>query len=222
MVAKYAAVAPVLDERSRRVWAATEAVALGYGGDALVSAATGLARATIRKGRQELARGGPSVDRMRRPGAGRPSHRQRAALREALEALVDPLTRGDPTSPLRWTCKSRAKLAAALGAPGLACQLDDGGPHAQGRGLQSAGAAQAVRRYAAPRPQRPIRIHQCDRRTVPAARLAGHLGRHQEEGIGRELQERAARMAAEGRAGVRARARFPGGFVRQGDSLRRL
>ena len=52
MVAKYAAVAPVLDERSRRVWAATEAVALGYGGDALVSAATGLARATIRKGQQ--------------------------------------------------------------------------------------------------------------------------------------------------------------------------
>ena len=97
------------------MWAATEAVALGYGGDALVSAATGLARATIRKGRQELARGGPSVDRMRRPGAGRPSHRPRAALREA---LVDPLTRGDPTSPLRWTCKSRAKLAAALAHQG--------------------------------------------------------------------------------------------------------
>ena len=115
LVAKYAAVSPVLDERSRRVWAATEARAIGYGGDALVSSATGLARKTIRKGRRELARGGPSTARLRRPGAGRPSlQRRQPGLRDALEALVDPLTRGDPTSPLRWTCKSRAKLAAAL------------------------------------------------------------------------------------------------------------
>ena len=115
LVAKYAAVSPVLDERSRRVWAATEARAIGYGGDALVSSATGLARKTIRKGRRELARGGPPTARLRRPGAGRPSlQRRQPGLRDALEALVDPLTRGDPTSPLRWTCKSRAKLAAAL------------------------------------------------------------------------------------------------------------
>ena len=115
LVAKYAAVSPVLDERSRRVWAATEARAIGYGGDALVSSATGLARKTIRKGRRELARGGPPTVRLRRPGAGRPSlQRRQPGLRDALEALVDPLTRGDPTSPLRWTCKSRAKLAAAL------------------------------------------------------------------------------------------------------------
>ena len=113
LVGKYAAVAPVLDERGRRVWAATESLAIGYGGDALVSAATGLARLTIRRGRQELARGGPSTDRVRRAGAGRPQHTQ-PGLRDALEALVDPLTRGDPMSPLRWTCKSRAKLAAAL------------------------------------------------------------------------------------------------------------
>ena len=115
LVAKYAAVSPVLDEWSRRVWAATEARAIGYGGDALVSSATGLARKTIRKGRRELARGGPPTARLRRPGAGRPSlQRRQPGLRDALEALVDPLTRGDPTSPLRWTCKSRAKLAAAL------------------------------------------------------------------------------------------------------------
>ena len=117
LLGKYAAVAPVLDERSRRVWAATESRAIGYGGDALVSAATGLARLTIRRGRQELARGGPSTARQRRAGAGRPrlEHAQ-PGLRDALEALVDPLTRGDPMSPLRWTCKSRAKLAAALAA----------------------------------------------------------------------------------------------------------
>ncbi len=115
LVGKYAAVAPVLDERSRRVWAATESLAIGYGGDSVVSAATGLARLTIRRGRQELARGGPATDRQRRAGAGRPSlqHAQ-PGLRDALEALVDPLSRGDPLSPLRWTCKSRAKLAAAL------------------------------------------------------------------------------------------------------------
>ena len=118
VVAKYAAVAPVLDERSRRVWAAAESLAIGYGGDASVSAATGLARVTVRKGRRELARGGPPVGRMRRPGAGRPNLRWQADCRDALEALVDPLTRGDPTSPLRWTCKSRAKLAAALTAAG--------------------------------------------------------------------------------------------------------
>ena len=115
LVGKYAAVAPVLDERSRRVWAATESLAIGYGGDSLVSAATGLSRLTIRRGRQELARGGPATDRQRRAGAGRRRLLQtQPGLRDALEALVDPLTRGDPMSPLRWTCKSRAKLATAL------------------------------------------------------------------------------------------------------------
>ena len=115
IVGKYAAVSPVLDERSRRRWAAAESVAIGYGGDALVSSATGLARETIRKGRREITQGGTPTDRIRRPGAGRPRLEQRQpGLLAALEGLVDPLTRGDPTSPLRWTCKSRAKLAAAL------------------------------------------------------------------------------------------------------------
>ncbi len=115
IVEKYSAVAPVLDERSRRRWAAAESVAIGYGGDALVSSATGLARETIRKGRREIARGDAPTDRIRRPGAGRPRIQQdQPGIQAALEALVDPLTRGDPTSPLRWTCKSRAKLAAAL------------------------------------------------------------------------------------------------------------
>ena len=115
IVAKYAAVSPVLDERSRRRWAAAESLFIGYGGDALVSSATGLARETIRKGRREISQGQTPTDRVRRPGAGRPRLEQsQPGLLAALEALVDPLTRGDPTSPLRWTCKSRAKLAAAL------------------------------------------------------------------------------------------------------------
>jgi hypothetical protein len=119
IVAKFTTMAPVLDERGRRLWAAAESTAIGYGGDALVSAATGLARETIRKGRRELVHGVEVTTRIRRVGAGRPSIDQtQPGLTAALEALVEPLTRGDPTSPLRWTCKSRAKLTAALAVQG--------------------------------------------------------------------------------------------------------
>jgi len=115
LVAKYAAVAPVLDERSRRLWAAAESRAIGYGGDAVVSSATGLSRTTIRQGRRELARGLDVAERLRRAGAGRPRlETYQPGIDAALERLVDPLTRGDPSSALRWTCKSKAKLAAAL------------------------------------------------------------------------------------------------------------
>jgi hypothetical protein len=97
------------------LWAAAESRAIGYGGDALVSAATGLARQTVSNGRREIEEGVELKDRIRKPGAGRPGiHQAQPGVKDALERLVDPLTRGDPTSPLRWTCKSRAKLAAAL------------------------------------------------------------------------------------------------------------
>lgn len=72
IVEKYAAVLSVLDERSRRVWAGSESRAIGYGGDSVVSAATGLARETIRKGRREIEAGIEGTGRVRRPGAGRP------------------------------------------------------------------------------------------------------------------------------------------------------
>ena len=115
IVAKFSVMGPVLDERARRLWAAAESVAIGYGGDALVSSATGLARETIRKGRRELAHGVEASPRIRRTGAGRPGiDATQPGLTAALESLVDPVTRGDPSSPLRWTCKSRAKLTAAL------------------------------------------------------------------------------------------------------------
>ena len=119
IVAKYLAVGPVLDERSRRLWAAAESQAIGFGGDSLVSAATGLARETIRSGRQEIEAGVEKTGRIRRAGAGRRSVEEaQPGLAQALEQLVDPLTRGDPGSPLRWTCKSRAKLTAALCSKG--------------------------------------------------------------------------------------------------------
>ena len=119
LVAKFVVMAPLLDERGRRLWAAAESAALGYGGDAVVSSATGLARQTIRNGRRELAAGVPIPGRIRRPGAGRPDIEQiQPGLTEALVILIEPVTRGDPMSPLLWTCKSKAKLAGALTAQG--------------------------------------------------------------------------------------------------------
>jgi len=93
IVPKYVVMAPVLHERARRLWAAAESVAIGYGGDALVSAATGLARQTIRNGRLELAAGVDATTRIRRVGAGRPGIGQtQPGLKTALELPVEPLT----------------------------------------------------------------------------------------------------------------------------------
>lgn len=117
---KFSALSPVMDERMRRQWAATEAAALGWGGITAVAEATGLAWNTIKAGMRELDRRAadprePVSDRIRRSGAGRkPLAETDPQLLEALEALVDPLTRGDPESPLRWTCKSTVKLADEL------------------------------------------------------------------------------------------------------------
>ena len=115
VVAKHAAIELVFDERGRRLWAAAESLSIGYGGDALVSDATGISRPTIRSGRRQLATGAYERTRVRRRGGGRRRLEvSQPGLKAALEKLVDPLTRGDPSSPLRWTCKSRAKLTAAM------------------------------------------------------------------------------------------------------------
>jgi transposase len=114
---KYEALSARLDERSRRLWAATEARAVGYGGVAAVARATGMSRNTVKAGLADLERGDLDVARVRRPGAGRKSRtEEQPDLLEALQRLIDPLTRGDPESPLRWTTKSAAKLADALKA----------------------------------------------------------------------------------------------------------
>ena len=119
---KYRTLKASLNERSRRIWAVTEAQALGYGGASLVARATGISRSTIIRGAQEVrgkstAKGG----RVRKAGGGR----KRATaidegLQAALEQLVDPVSRGDPESALRWTCKSTRRLAAELRAQGHA------------------------------------------------------------------------------------------------------
>jgi hypothetical protein len=106
---------PHLTERSRRMIAAAEANQLGYGGVSLVSRACGLSRVTITKGLSELAAPPLSEERIRRPGGGRRSLTDHdPKLPELLESLVEPLARGDPQSPLRWTCKSTRTLAKEL------------------------------------------------------------------------------------------------------------
>ena len=101
---KFSAIVDALDERGRRLWAAAESGVIGYGGDALVSDATGLSRDTIRAGRQQIHSGIAVGDRLRAEGAGRPRIEQtQPGVVVALENLVNPLTRGDPMSPLRWT-----------------------------------------------------------------------------------------------------------------------
>ena len=114
--ARYAAVAPLVDERSRRLFAGAEALALGRGGVSAVARATGLARSTVQRGVKDVrAADGGVKGRIRREGAGRPRAEERdPTLRRDLERLIEPTSRGDPQSPLRWTTKSVRRLAAEL------------------------------------------------------------------------------------------------------------
>jgi hypothetical protein len=115
--AKLSSLWPLLDERTRRLMAANEARALGRGGISEVSRACGLSRKAIANGIKEIDAGtSPPPGRIRKPGAGRKRISERDPdLGGALERLIDPDTRGDPETPLRWTCKSTRTLAAQLG-----------------------------------------------------------------------------------------------------------
>jgi hypothetical protein len=117
---RFGALSPHLDERGRRSFAAGKARAAGYGGIAAVSRATGIAASTIGRGLRELTCGsGLSANRVRRRGGGRkPLVATNVTLLDDLLALVSPSERGDPMSPLRWTCKGLRRLAAELGARG--------------------------------------------------------------------------------------------------------
>jgi len=116
---RYRLMGDLLDERSRRRFVAAEARSAGRGGIAAVVRATGISESTVRRGLDELDELDQSEElergRVRRPGAGRrPILEREPGLEQALNGLVDPVTRGDPESPLRWTSKSAAKLAEAL------------------------------------------------------------------------------------------------------------
>jgi len=137
--AKYQSLRGEMDERLRRQWAAAEARDAGWGGVTAVAAATGLSRTTVTAGLAELdlpaALRAAEAARVRRPGGGRrPLTEIDPGLLAALEALIEPSTRGDPQSPLRWTCKSTRRLADELARRGhpagprtVAALLDDAG-----------------------------------------------------------------------------------------------
>lgn len=107
----------MLNERSRRCWAATEAQAAGHGGLSLVCKAIGIDHKTVQAGLKEIQNGTNTLasDRIRKPGAGRKKLTEKdPKLADALDALVEPTERGDPESPLRWTCESTTNLAETL------------------------------------------------------------------------------------------------------------
>jgi len=122
---RYRLIAPFLDERQRRLWAGTEAASLGHGGVECVARATKLAIKTVRRGRNEVndpqsASVSPDSSSVRTSGAGRPRlEEQHPEILKALLDLVEPTVRGDPESPLRWTCKSSYNLAEELCAKGF-------------------------------------------------------------------------------------------------------
>jgi hypothetical protein len=120
--ARYLTLSPLLDERARRLLAGAEALTIGRGGIAAVARATGLARTTVARGAADVRDGEPiAPGRVRRAGAGRPPIEVRdPTLRRDLEALIEPTSRGDPESPLRWTTRSVRNLAAELKRQGHA------------------------------------------------------------------------------------------------------
>jgi transposase len=135
---RFAGLGPELNERQRRIWAASEARACGRGGIAAVSRATGISEDTVGRGIKELVEGVRlEPGQVRRKGAGRPALTvSDPKLQEDLERLVDPDTRGDPMSPLRWTSKSLQKLAGALVAAGHEVSDRSVGKLLKGRGYR--------------------------------------------------------------------------------------
>ena len=143
---KFRALAARFDEHTRRLWAATEASALGYGGISLVARATAISRRAILVGLREIQSGEMlPAGRVRRPGGGRKSGvAQHPDLPDTLEGLVEPLTRGDPESPLRWTCKSTRRLSRELATLGYAASSRLVGALLHGMGYSLQGSRKTV------------------------------------------------------------------------------
>jgi transposase len=117
---KYLSLITDLDEKGRRRWAATEARSLGWGGITAVAKATGISDRTIRNGIEELETSTLPLGRQRKNGGGRHSLEEEwPELLVILDSLLDPITRGDPMSPLRWTCKSTRTLSGELKSNGF-------------------------------------------------------------------------------------------------------
>src|SRR5450432_842487 len=198
----FAGMWPHLDEHARRLVAASKAVELGYGGVSRVSRACGLSRVTLTKGVEELQAAPLATGRIRHEGGGR--HALTAndpGLAPALDGMVEPTARGDPESPLRWTCKSARALAAELTAEHhpvshtkVTQLLREDGYSLQGNRKTEEGDDHPDRdaqfRHIKPRRQ---------------ARLAGgrarHFRGHEEKGIDRQLPEPGPPVAQNGDGG---------------------
>ena len=195
---KLAGVWPLLDERTRRLLAANEARALGRCGVSAVSRACGLSRKAISKGIKEIEAGtAPPPGRVRQPGGGRrkiTEHDPR--LTGAMERMIEPETRGDPESPLRWTCKSTRTLAAELArqrhpiSHTKVAQL----LHDLGYSLQSNRKTEEGEDH----PDRDAQFRHINAQVKRALAegCAGRLRGHEEEGTGRQLRERGRAVAA--------------------------
>src|SRR5712671_3697397 len=145
LAAKFAAIFPHLDERQRRLLMGAEARVLGHGGIRLVARAAGVREATVALGVTELDSGAEPLGRARRPGGGRKRVAEAdPGLRPALLALVDPGTRGDPMSPLRWTTKSTRNLAAGLTRQGHRVSADTVGDVLRVEGFSLQGNAKTI------------------------------------------------------------------------------
>src|SRR5712691_6218636 len=194
---KFALVWRMLDERTRRLMAASEALTLPYGGVSRVHRACGLSRNVIAKGIREIQSGTVlDVGRVRRPGAGRkPITVHDPQQLTALDRLIEPDTRGDPESPLRWVCKSTRVLAAELARQRhrishvkLAQLLHQQHYSLQGTRKNRGGRGPSRSRRAVP-------AYQCQRQEGLGRRPPGAVGRYQEEGARRELRQRRPPMA---------------------------
>lgn len=157
--ARFDALAPFLNERDRRLFAASEARAAGRGGIAAVAEVTGIARSTIGRGLTDLRSGSELCSsRVRRPGGGgKPATETQPGLLAALEELVQSSIRGHPEAPLRWVSKSQRHLSAALTARGfvagqklvgrlLSVSIKEGLPHSWCKSIIETGSIRARRR----------------------------------------------------------------------------
>lgn len=207
--AKFRTVWPLLDERTRRLTAANEAKALGHGGVSLVHRACGLSRQAIHKGMREIEAGVSWGGRIRRPGAGRkPIDVTDPGLVDRLEAMIDAQTRGDPESPLRWTCQSTRAIAATLTRRQHPISHTKVAPilHELDYSLQGKRKTEEGEDH----PHRDAQFRYINRggEALSGQRRAGDLGSYEKERTGRELLQRRPAMATLETAAERAGARF--------------
>src|SRR5215211_2880396 len=200
LAAMFAVLSPHLDERQRRLLAGAQARALGRGGIAMVARPSGMARSTVRIGTSEIDQGPELTRRARRPGAGRPKATVHdPGLLAALDALVEPTARGDPESPLRWTCKSTHKLADELGAQGHRVSARTVAELLVGMDYSLQATSKQVEGAQHPDRDGQFRYLNEQAHRHLADSQPGHQRRHQEEGGRRQPGQQGPRVAAQRR-----------------------